>query len=162
MNLQELILQDGIKHGMCEKFQKLLSARELSSDELCALYIRGLDFCIENNWPGVDIISQFDPNELNRNGIYYDVEGRIDAKLFTVINGDSDVTVVVGQNEVTSLYVRNNSKVKIIAEQDSYCYVTCLDNCEVSIVSKAPTARINCSLYGGNIDKEKFDKINYK
>lgn len=162
MELQRRLLASGIAQGMCDKFQAILSGKELSEDELCVLYHRGLDFCIEHNWPARELVDEFDTDTLHRNGIYYDFKGRIDAKMFNVINEDSDVTIVVPENMVCSIYVRHNSKVNLIVEPGAFCYVSCYDNSDVRVLSKAPGSKLKASFYAGNIDADKFDNVTYK
>lgn len=162
MELQKRLLEDGIKHGMCEKFQNILSGDKLSPDELLMLYHKGLDFCIEHNWPSMDMVGEFSDDELHRNGIFYNYTGTIDAKMLNVINEDSDVTVVIPENRVASIYARHNSKVKLIVEPGAFCYVSCYDNASVSVISKAHDAKLKASLYSGHIDSDKFDNVTYK
>lgn len=164
MNLQQRILEDGIKHGMCEKFQYLLRERELSVDELCMLYHKGLDFCIEKNWPGMDIIDEFSDAELNRNGIYYD-STLIDSvgQQFVVVNGDSDMEVHVKPYGVASVYVRGNSKVSLHVGDYGNVYVTLYDNAEVTVVYKGLKAQINASVFSGKIcNEDMFNNIHVK
>ena len=94
MNIQQLILDSGTKAGMCQKFQGELLSGEKSIDQLCSMYHRGVDFCIEHNFPSRDIVRQFRREDLARNGIYYDVDNYdIINQKHIVVNGKSDVDI---------------------------------------------------------------------
>lgn len=163
MDLQERILEDGIKHGMCEKFQDLLKAKKLSVDELCMLYHRGLDFCIDNNWPGMEIVGEFSDAELNRNGIYYGSKGVTSEGQQFVVANDSDITVKVKPYGVTSIYARGNSKVTLSLGDNSNAYISILDNAEVSVAYKGYKAVLNASFFSGKINNEEmFNNIHIK
>lgn len=163
MSLQKALLEDGAKHGMCEKFQRILSGQELAIDELLMLYHRGLDFCIEHDWPGIDLVRLFSNDDLERNGIYYDRLGKFIANQFTVVNGSSDCTIVIPAWMVCSIYVRHNSRIRLIVEDNANCYVTTHDNSVVEVISKSPKSRLCASMYSCNsIASDKFDKVNYK
>lgn len=159
MNTQQQILESGKKIGMCQQFQYELSAGSKSVDELCSMYHRGLDFCIEHNFPSRDIIAQFDRKDLERNGIYYDRRNYdIINQKHIVINGKSDIDVYV--DEISDIYVRDSSVVRLHIRDNAFAYVTLCNKAKVSVVLRGKNTRICASVYSGEIlNKEQFDKI---
>lgn len=162
MGLQEEILNEALANKVCEKFRKELESGELTQDQLCMMYHRGLDFCIEHNFPSRNIVDKFDEETLHRNGIFYDYKGRFVSHIpFVVVNGDSDIELMI--NSMSSVYVRGNAKVRLVLKRNSFVYVSTYDNSSVEIVGKGEKAQANASVFGGNIvNKEMFDQIHYK
>lgn len=162
MNTQQQILESGKKIGMCQQFQYELSAGNKSVDELCSMYHRGLDFCIEHNFPSRDIVRQFRREDLARNGIYYDVDNYdIINRKHIVINGKSDVDVYV--DDVSDIYVRDSSVVRLHIRDNAFAYVTLYDKSKVGVVLRGKNTRICASVYSGRIvNDDQFDRISYK
>ena len=162
MELQEKILNEAVANGVCDKFKKELQQEGLSDDQLCMMYHRGLDFCIEHNFPSQEIVQMFDKDVLYRNGIYYDYKGIADTRShFIVANGESDIDLTI--DGVVSLYVRDNSVARLRLTRDAFVYVTLRDNATVEIVSRDDDAKAYMSYYSGTIvNEDKFDQIHYK
>ncbi len=162
MDIQEIILSAGKSAGMCNQFQSELLSGEKSIDELCAMYHRGLDFCIEKNFPSREIVALFNPTDLARNGIYYDTTNYdILNQKHIVVNGNSDVDIYI--DDISDIYVRDNSKVRLHIRNNAFVYVTIRDNAEVSVALRGANTRICASLFSGTIvNEEQFDIINRK
>ena len=162
MKIQQLILENGTRLGMCQKFQSELLSEEKSIDELCSMYHRGLDFCIKHNFPSRDIICQFRRDDLARNGIYYDVDNYdIVNQKHIVVNGKSDVDIYV--RSISDIYLRGNTKARIHLSDNAFAYITLYDESQVSIVFRGKNVRICASVYSGRIiNDDQFDRISYK
>ena len=161
MDRFELLKQDGIAHGMCEKFQNEWDNPCLA--ELCSFFFRGMDFCIEHNWPDMELAKQvFDAAELADYGIFIK-SGTARNKMNVCTLEDSEVHVYIPDLGMCDIYARHNSKVHIHIGYKAFCYVTVLDNAEVSIEEKEPWAKVKASHYSGHIHEPyKFDAIHYK
>ena len=157
MELQEQIKQEGIKLGMCDKFVEMWGEPDIK--KLCEFYFRGQDFCIEKNFPSIELLKQHS-NETAKYGLYSS-NGHSTSQPFVAVLGDAEVTVDVCSS--TDLTVRHNSVVVLRLYGKSLCYVSAHDNCKVIIDHKDPQSRLIMSYWGGEIvGKEMFDKINYK
>ncbi len=162
MRIQEKILLAGKSAGMCNQFQSELQSGEKTIDELCSMYHRGLDFCIDKHFPSKEIVALFNPIDLARNGIYYDTTNYdILNQKHIVVNGKSDVDIYV--DRISDIYVRDNSKARLHIRDGAFVYVTLRDNAEVSVVMRGANTRICASLFSGTIvNEEQFDIINRK
>lgn len=157
MELQELIKQEGIKVGMCEKFQELWGNPNLET--LCEYFHRGQDFCIEKDFPSLDIIEPY-ADDVTKYGIYAK-DGIAKSQLHVVALGNSNVEIDV--TSVTDVTVRHNATVRISLHGKCLCYVSARDNCKVIIEHKDPQSRLCMSYWSGEIqNKELFDKITNK
>ena len=57
MELIEQLKQDGIAKGLCQPWQNKLRDG-VSMKRLVDLYVRGIDFCIKNDYPTLDFIRE--------------------------------------------------------------------------------------------------------
>lgn len=157
MGLQEQIKQDGIKLGMCDKFVEMWGEPDIKT--LCEFYFRGQDFCIEKNFPSIELFEQHS-KEIAPYGIY-SKNGNAVSQPFVAALGDAEVTVDVHSS--TDLTVRHKAVVVLRLYGKSLCYVSAHDKCKVIVAHKDPQSRLCMSYWGGEIlNKEMFDKINYK
>ena len=161
MDRFERLKQDGIAHGMCEKFQNEWDNPCLA--ELCSFFFRGMDFCIEHNWPDMELAKQvFDSAELAEYGIFIK-SGTARNKMNICTLEDSEVHVYIPDLGMCDIYARHNSKVHIHIGYKAFCYVTVLDNAEVYIDEKEEWAQVKASHFRGHIHEPyKFDAIHYK
>ena len=158
MDLQEKVRMDGIALGMCEKFQQEWQSPQ-SVEQLCWMYHRGQDFCIEKDYPTVEDLQAFGA-EPKQYGVYA-TDGVAYNQPHVVVVGNADVSVEVSC--VTDLTVRHNATVRIRIHEGAYCYVSAYDNCHVIVEHKGKGSRLCMSYYGGTVEnKEQFDTINNK
>lgn len=161
MDKFEQLKQDGIAHGMCEKFQKEWDNPCLA--ELCSFFFRGMDFCIEHNWPDMELAKQvFDAAELAEYGIFIK-SGTARNKMNVCTLDEATVHVYVPDLGTCDIYARHNSKVHIHLGYKAYCYVSVLDNAEVFVEEKEELAKIKASRFSGLIhEPHMFDTIHDK
>lgn len=68
--LNETLRTQAIELGLCKQWQDNWMQNK-SRDELLRMFIRGLGFCIEHNWPSSQwIVGNFAPNELQMHNIF--------------------------------------------------------------------------------------------
>lgn len=157
MELQEQIKQEGIRLGMCDKFVETWGEPDIK--KLCEFYFRGQDFCIEKNFPSIELLKEY-ADKTAQYGLHTK-NGNSVGQSHVAVLGDAEVTVDV--NSVTDLTVRHNAVVVVRLYGKCLCYISAHDNCKVIIDHKDPQSRLCMSYWGGEIlNKEMFDKINYK
>lgn len=123
------------KHAMCEKF------------------INGLDFCINHNWPSVDVIKNEFGDVIHEHGIYADENVDIKGEDTIVLNGHCQGSVGVVNASVGNIYVRHTSDVRISVKDYAYVHISVYDDASVTISCEA-TARCFVYHYGGQVKTE--------
>lgn len=121
-----------VMRGLCAQWTGRWN-RDLSKDELMDMYVEGIDFCIERDWPSVEYMTRnFSRSERNRHGIFVNEKvGHVGTKAY-VLNGYCDGSVMFGVGEAVSMYVRHNSKIEIQATNNARVFVSVYDNAEVA------------------------------
>lgn len=139
-----------VKSGLCEQWTNEWSENE-TADSLISKYKRGIDFCIERDWPTIsNIKTMFDSKELIKNGIYVDCESELqgDIKGTYILNGNSVLSIDSTGYSAITIYVRHNSELNLKAEGNSIIFIRAFDNCSVNVNrvgrSKVVVYRYSC------------------
>ena len=161
MDKYQKLKEDGIAHGMCEKFQN--EWVEPTAAELCRMFFRGSDFCIEHDWPSMEMARKFfSIEELTANGIYIE-DGTSEGQSNVAVLDNAEVHIYVAPFKICDVYARHNSKVHLHLSTGSFCYISVLDNAEVHVDEKMGGARLKASYYSGSIvEPDMFDTIHDK
>jgi hypothetical protein len=134
--LNRILRAQAISHGLCKQWTE---EWDLVGDmeELVDKYKRGLDFCIEHDYPSNAFIKEhFDADFLQENHIYVDAD-------VSVLEGPSDVYVVQGESVVdlhfkdyvvATVWVRHASHANIFVSCNARVFVHVYDksNCFVN------------------------------
>ena len=157
----EQLKNDGIEHGMCSKFREEWD--DPSVDDVCSYFFRGMDFCIENNWPSVYQIKEaLTFEEASSHGIYY-ADGKSIGQLQVCALGDAAVHVFVPAMTTCDIYARHKSKVHLHIGAGARCYVSMYDSSTVFVDEKGKGAKLRSSYFGGFImGAPQFDIIHDK
>jgi hypothetical protein len=153
--------EQGIGIGMCQKFRDEWTNPNVA--ELCSYFFRGMDFCIEHDWPSLDDARQlFSPGELAEHGIFI-ADGEAIGLSDVAALGISDVHVFVLDGGTCDVYARHNSTVHLHLGTNSFCFVTVRDEASVLVENKNFGAILKASYYGGTIQEpHMFDTIHNK
>jgi hypothetical protein len=155
--LQKKIKEDGIALGMCDKYRDNWGEPDIR--DLCRFFHAGQDFCIEHDFPKLELLQEY-ADDIAPHGIWAKDGHSVDQPHVVVV-GDADV--IVETSIVSSIYVRHNATVRLIINEGAYCYVTAQDNCTVILECKSLLGQVKMSYYSGTIiGEEHFDKINNK
>lgn len=159
--MYERLKQDGIANGMCQQFQD--EWQDPTVAELCRMYFRGMDFCVEHDWPKIELIREtFDSDELAEYGVFIK-DGSVRNKLNVAILGDSTVHVYVPDFALCDICARHNSRVHLHLGHKSYCYISTYEDTRIFIDEKESDARVKVFYYGGHlIGTPDFDMIHDK
>jgi len=118
-----------------------------SVDELLDKFVRGMDFCVENDYPPLPFIRKFfDKDDLHRHRIYLDEEVALDGNNGSyVFLGECSGEIVCDGYMTVNIVVRHRSKIKVVAMGGSRVYVDVYEegDCAANIESGS-----TCKVYG--------------
>lgn len=152
MNHTEILKPIAIRKGLCAEWQGMWG-RDSSVDEMLSMYIRGIDFCIKNNFPDNRYMKENAPGPvLARHGIYIDrhLTDNITIMPTLVLSGSCTGKITVPHIHVVTIYVRNNCDVEIETTGRSRVFVKVYDNANVRIVSRQ-FSKSFAYVYGGHV-----------
>lgn len=138
-----------IKLGLCRQWQREWNT--IDKNKLCEMYIEGLDFCIEYNYPTTAYMKENFEGVMQKHGIYVDEEVSIvNPGLRTyVINGNSNGTITLNNFDLCEVYVRGNSNITIETNSQSSVYISVFDKAVVNVIQN-DRSRASIYKYGNN------------
>ena len=145
-------------HGLCDAWYGEWR-NDTTNDELLNMYVRGIDFSINNDWITNDFAKEhFTEEELAEHGIFFDKQELKEYNLPNLIlNGSCSGIAEYNHFSVGNVYVRHKSKVKITVWDFAKCFIEVYDNAEVEVINYANN-RVFVYQHGGNV-KTKGDVL---
>ena len=162
MELVEQLRKDGIAKGLCQPWQMKL--RDGSSmQRLIRLYIRGIDFCIKNDYPTLEFIRQNFKGKCEPYGVYVDDDVHLVNNERLVVQGDCKGELSYTDFSASSLYIRHNSDITVNVSGHAVLAIDMFDNSHINLVVAGTRAKVFVSIYGdARIDAKGKVKIFYK
>jgi hypothetical protein len=135
-NLSETLKQQAVSLGLCKPWTEAW-ADNSDQQELIDKFVKGIDFCLERDWPSTEFIkANFDRKLLNRNLIFVDepIEIKNAPSGIYVINGECSGTLWFNSWAAATVYVRHNSNVRIIADDFAKVFVRLYDDASADVI----------------------------
>lgn len=163
MELVQELKKDGIAKGLCRMWQMKLTG-ELSMKRLAELYIRGIDFCIAEDYPTLEYSREHFTGVLEPYGVYIDKE--FDGKDIkdVVLNGDCKAWLEYDGYIVANMYIRHTSKASVTVSEKAIVTIDAFDDTHTAVAVVGEDAKVCVNLYG-NATVEAIGKgitINHK
>lgn len=146
MEVIQQLKQDGIAKGLCQPWQNKLRDG-VSVKRLVDLYVRGIDFCIKNDYPTLEFIRDNFKGKCEQYGVYIDDSVTEKDRETIVLNGDCKAMLEYGGYSVSTVFVRHNSRASIVASEFANVTIDAFDNSHI-VVAVAGKAQMNVNLYG--------------
>lgn len=144
--ISDLLLEKAIEFNLCKPWQEGWN-EDFSS--LMSMYKRGMDFCVEHDYPSLDILRQYLKGKTEAYNIFIDSKSEVDIYSDTaVVVGDSLVKINVSDYGVLNLYVRHNSKVIIHSGEHAVINIETYEN---SILEVENAHNVNIYQYDKSI-----------
>lgn len=131
-NLSETLKQQAVNLGLCKPWTEAWTDN-CDQQELIDKYKKGIDFCLDRDWPSNDFIkANFDRDLLNANLIFVDeyVDMDMAPSGIYILNGECSGTIRFQQWAAATIYVRHNSKVNIVASDFAKIFVRIYDEAQ--------------------------------
>ena len=139
--------------GLCNQWYKGWKKKE-SKQELIDKYIRGIDFCIEHDYPKLDFVrAYFSKKILNSNGVFLDDTFDVKGMKNIVLLGSSKGNINYCGNTTGNVYVRHESKAVIKAVEGAKVFVETYEGCSVEAFADEHS-RIFLYKHGGSVKTE--------
>lgn len=131
-NLSETLKQQAVDLGLCRPWTEAWG--DCDQQELIDKYKKGIDFCIDKQYPSNEFIkANFDRALLNANLIFVDEHIRLDdaPSGIYILNGECSGSIRFAPWAAATVYVRHTSNVRIIAGDFAKVFVRLYDEAEV-------------------------------
>lgn len=134
-NLSETLKQQAVDLGLCRPWTEAWG--DCDRQELIDKYKKGIDFCIDKQYPSNEFIkANFDRALLNANLIFVDEHIRLDdaPSGIYILNGECSGSIRFAPWTAATIYVRHKSNVTIIADDFAKVFVRVYDEADAEVV----------------------------
>lgn len=143
------------KKGICKEwFNKMKSLDD--KDALIQMYVKGIDFCLSNNFPSNDYIRINFAGKMEAYGVHLD----------EFLNNINDCRVValgrclgkieVNKFNVAEIFIKHESNLLVVAKGNSFVRIDMFDNSKLHVFA-SEDAKVCINHYGGDLTTEKND-----
>lgn len=152
-----------VSYGLCTQWQGDWQNNK-SQQELIEMYIRGIDFCIEHDYPSVEYIkANFDRDLLHKNHVFADEPVAGGDNGVYVVNGKCSGKLSFGKFAAATLHLRHDSELNIEVEGCAKIFVSVYDRAKVH-VKQSDVAKVYVYVLSKdcNVESEGNVMVRYK
>ena len=153
MNLSHELAKQAKRNGICEDWYLALK-NEKDINSLLDMYIKGIDFCLSNDYPSNHFIAKNFKGKMEAHGIHLDEVLDIVNEPTVVALGKCLGDIVTLEFEVCQVFVKHNSDIIIMANGNSFVMVDVFDDAKVLILAY-DNAKVCVNRYGGTVTESK-------
>ena len=144
------IQKEALALGACSPgMGDLLNAGD-NKHALVQLYLKKLEFCLENDFPSNDFMREHGKGIMESFGIFLDDRINLTNYRKCVALGKTSGVVVVTSYNVCQIYVKHHSELKIEASDNAFVMVYMYDDSQVTVHAQGQ-AKVHVNRYGGKI-----------
>lgn len=121
---------------------------------LCKLFLKRIDFCLENDFPSNDFIREHGKGVMENFGIFLDDAINLTNYRKCVALGVTSGNVLVGSYNVCEIFAKHQSKLHIEATDNAFVKIEVYDDAEITIQAH-DRAKVYVKRHGGKITTAK-------
>lgn len=136
-NLSEVLKREAVERNLCAQWTSEW-ADNSDQQTLIDKYKKGIDFCLDRDWPSNDFIkANFDRDLLNTNLIFVDeyVDMDMAPSGIYILNGECSGRIRLAPWTAATVYLRHSSKITIMADDFAKVFVRLYDETDVDVDS---------------------------
>ncbi|MGV8135923.1 MAG: hypothetical protein AB2L20_11970 [Mangrovibacterium sp.] len=115
---------------------------------MARMFVKGIDFCISENYPTLEFLRQNFMGLLIEHNIFIDDKDIVRVNVpDVVLNGDCIANLFYSGYTVSRLYIRHDSKATILTDGHSILTIDAFDNATVNI-DILESSKVIINLYG--------------
>ena len=122
-------------------------------DDLCEMYVKGIDFCIEHDFPSCQYMKEHFDGVMQEHGIRVDEFFILYNPPVLIANGRCDGKVKVDGYAVSDIYARHESVLEIDVSGNAVVSIETYDNCVLKVRS-SDRSKVFVYDHGGSIERE--------
>lgn len=148
MELIEQLKQDGIAKGLCQPWQNKLRDG-VSVKRLVDLYVRGIDFCIKNDYPTLDFIRENFKGKCEPYGVYVDKQDlNLREQSNVVLLGGCKGALSYGGYSVCRAFIRHQSEAAIKVSGYACITIDVYDDAYLNLETVGSSSKVWVNVYG--------------
>ena len=122
--LNDVLRKQAIRCGLCQKWQDTVWNRNMTQDELFALFFRGIDFCITKGFPDKKTVrALFSTKTLRDNSVLVDDHYSLLNPPKAVLIGRSSTVSRYNGYSVSELYLTDDSEAEVYTREKAHVII---------------------------------------
>ncbi len=149
MDLINQLKSDGTAKGLCRQWRMKLQ-KGMSMKDLADLYIKGIDFCISEDFPTLEFIRDHFKGSCEPYGIFVDDVVKEQNIPDVVLNGDCKAVLEYDGYAVARIFARHNAQGAVNVADHAIVTVDLFDNSNLVVAVAGSDAQVIVNLYGNS------------
>ena len=145
--LAKALAREARRKGICDEWYRDLMALN-DKDTMLDMYVRGIDFCLSNDYPDNDFIRAHFKGTMETHGIYLDDRVNLINPKRCVALGETRGNIHVSGYAVTEVFAKHDARLSVTADDHAFVMVDAFDRSEVTVSARDAT-KICVNRYGG-------------
>ena len=146
--LEEELKEKAISLGLCEQWTKEWTNPD--KDELVDKYVRGIDFCIQHDYPSIEYMIANFRGVMEKHGVFADNDLQLRNRDVAILNGACAGVLEYDWYSTGRLYIRHDSDIKVVLKGNAKVFISIYDNANVNIICQ-DNAKCYVYKYGGSV-----------
>lgn len=147
MNINRELAKLASDNGICRDWhQRLLETNNI--DELLEMYLKGIDFCLSNDYPSNAYIRRHFKGKMEHKGIHLDECFVANNERKIVSLGRCDGIIGISDYNVSEIFAKHKSKLCITAKDNAFVMIDLFDDADI-MVNVSGCAKVVVNRYGG-------------
>lgn len=139
--------------GICTPwYNQLMKLHDSDVAAMADMYLKGIDFCLSNNYPDNEFLRTHFKGKMEQYGIFLDDEVLIENKPKCVCLGATRGRIETNGFGVCEIFLKNDSELNVIAKDNAFVMIDIFDNSVVNVYA-SDRAKVCVNHYGGTIMK---------
>lgn len=135
--------------GICPEWHETLKKTQ-NIKELASMFLRGIDFCTENDYPSIDFIRANFKGKVEEYGIHLDESVRLTNPRKTVLLGKSEGIIELDGFTVAEVFLKHDSTLELKASGNSFVMVSLFEKTSLTVTA-SDHARVRIRKHGGSV-----------
>lgn len=141
--------------GICaEWYDQLLKTKTV--EQLAEMYLKGIDFCLANDYPSNAFLKKHFRGQTEQFGIYLDSQFDVKNRKKIVALGQCIGRVEVNEYSVAEVFLKHYSRITVIASDHAFVMIDLFDNAKLNVIASGG-AKVCINRYSGLIEAEQLD-----
>lgn len=136
-------------NGICTTWLNELKSLD-DKDALVDMYIRGIDFCLEHDYPSNDFIRENFKGVMEKHGVFLDDAIALQNQSKCISLGKTNGKVTATGFSVSEVWAKHDSALNIVAKDNAFVMVDVYDNAVVNVIA-SDRAKVCVNHHGGKV-----------
>lgn len=149
MNISAELKDMAVQMDLCQEWTERWG--DPDKDELLEMYIRGIDFCIEHDWPSCTYLKENFDGIMQQHGVF--VNDRVCSRNLrqAILNGTTSGEICYDEYSIGAIYVRHRADIVLNFLDQSKGFIEVYDEARVKI-NNTSDSTVFVYQYGGDVE----------